>query len=394
MLQKGDFAAATSTFDDTMVGALPAEELRQTWNAIESQLGKLTGWRIVERSSEKGLLVRVGRMTFEKGELIGQVVVNVDKGKVSGLFFRPAPSPSAPPAASDDRFRSEEMQFGTAPWTIRGTLLLPRGAGPWPAVVLVAGSGPQDRDESVGANKPFRDLAEGLAARNIAVLRYDKRTFLHGGRMPLSTITVEEEVIADAAAAIDILRTRPEIASARIAVVGHSLGAFLAPEIAQRAAPTAVLVLLAVPGRPLPMILVDQLRFVGAPPAEIDKIERQAKLLLTGKLKPEETFVSVPVSYWTDLLKRNAIAVAKTLRCPILILRGGRDYQVTAVDQQIWSKAFEGVATVTIETLPDLNHIFIAGAGPSGPAEYERPGRVDDRAVERIARFILAERSR
>ena len=107
---------------------------------------------------------------------------------------------------------------------------MPNGAGPFPAVVLIHGSGPHDRDETIGPNKPFRDLADGLASRRIAVLRYEKRTRHHGGKMLGTTVTIKEEVLDDAVAAAELLRQTPGLDPKRVFVVGHSLGAMLAPK--------------------------------------------------------------------------------------------------------------------------------------------------------------------
>src|SRR5213596_1729423 len=106
------------------------------------------------------------------------------------------------------------------------------GDGPFAAVLLVHGTGPNDRDETIGPNKPFRDLAGGLASRGIAVLRYDKRTKAYSAEYAKKgSISIREEVIDDALAAIAFLRSQPRIDKERIFVIGHSLGAILVPEI-------------------------------------------------------------------------------------------------------------------------------------------------------------------
>ena len=98
-------------------------------------------------------------------------------GKIAGFSMRPPPAAYVPPSYVDpSKFTEEEVSFGTAPWILPGTLAMPVGAGPFPAVILVHGSGPNDRDETLGPNKPFKDIALGLASRGIAVLRYEKRT--------------------------------------------------------------------------------------------------------------------------------------------------------------------------------------------------------------------------
>jgi len=127
-----------------------------------------------------------------------------------------------PPYANAASFTEQDVRFGADPWILPGTLTIPRAAGPHPAVVLVHGSGPADRDETVGVLKPFRDLAWGLASMGTAVLRYEKRTRVHGARMlqDIPRLTVKEEVIDDAIAAVAFLRGVQGLDPERLFVIG------------------------------------------------------------------------------------------------------------------------------------------------------------------------------
>ena len=114
-------------------------------------------------------------------------VVFTAEGRIGGLLFVPTrkaePSYEAPAYVNRKAFRDIDVIVGKAPWPLPGTLSLPTGTHAWPVVILVHGSGPEDRDETIGPNRPFRDLAWGLASRGIAVLRYDKRTKVHPYRV-------------------------------------------------------------------------------------------------------------------------------------------------------------------------------------------------------------------
>jgi dienelactone hydrolase len=393
-LQRDDTGAAAAAFSPRMARALETHQLREVWRQIVDQLGPLQSFRIVTRARKDGVELRKVALSFEHGAARGEVAVDSSTGQIEGFFIRPAPD-NPPPAAAPgverrlpDGRREVDVVLGKAPWTLGGTITLPAGKGPFPAVVLVHGSGPQDRDETIGPNKPFRDLAEALALHRIATLRYDKRTRVH----PVTDVerfTVEDEVIIDAIAAVHLLQQRPDVHPGGIFVVGHSLGAQLAPEIAARAGAVAGVVMLAAPGRPLPQIIVEQMSFLGnASPEELQAIRSQAARILNGKAADSEKLLGVPAGYFRDLLRRDQFKVARDLAKPILLLRGERDYQVTAQDQRLWQDALAGSRAFTAYTLPALNHLFIPGAGPPGPQEYTRSGHVHPSVAVRISVFV------
>jgi hypothetical protein len=273
-LKAGRWADAEAMFDAPMKAAIPVDRLAAIMGQVTGQAGALQSWTPTEKQSVSGYEVRQFDLNFEHGQL-RTVIALTPKLEVGDLRFLPMPPPAtlsrqADPAAP---YRAEEVKLGTAPFVLSGTLTLPKGAGPYPAVVLVAGSGPQDRDENIGPNHPLRDLAEGLSSKGVVVLRYDKRTLTHGAAMKVTETTVEQEVIADAVAALELLRKRPEVDARRLFVIGHSLGATLAPEIAQRAAPLAGVVMLAPTSRPLPESAVDQLTFLGMPAEKLEPLK-------------------------------------------------------------------------------------------------------------------------
>src|SRR5271165_2500855 len=142
-------------------------------------------------------------------------------------------------------YREEEISFSNASAgvSLAGTLTLPKGAGPFPAALLIVGSGPHDRDEALANHRPFLVLADHLTRKGIAVLRYDKRGI--GKSTGSSDKATTLDLTADAQAAIAYLKTRKEVAPAKIVLIGHSEGAMVAPLIASRTKDVACVVLLA-----------------------------------------------------------------------------------------------------------------------------------------------------
>jgi len=394
-LRDRKFTKATGHFDPRMQAALSADQLSAVWLQIVATYGDLDNWKIVNRGKLVDNEVATVILAFEHGKLLATVAVQPTTDRITGLYFKPMTTESAtsapatsPPYADASKFRSEAVTVGAAPWTLPGTLTIPTGEGPFPAVVLLAGSGPQDRDETIGPNRVFKDLAEGLSTRGVVVLRYDKRTFAYQTLDPQKT-TVDEEVIQDGVAAVKLLRARPEVAHDRIFVIGHSLGAMLAPEVAKKAWPVAGIVMLAPNGRKLPDVIVQQLRYLGqASPEQLALLERQANEISAHTMPPAQFFFGAPASYYYDLDARNEVAIARSLDVPILILHGERDYQVIDQDIRDWQNGLKGDAKVQVDTFPTLNHLFIAGAGKPGPAEYNTPGHVDGSVIGTIASFI------
>jgi pimeloyl-ACP methyl ester carboxylesterase len=261
-------------------------------------------------------------------------------------------------------------------------------------VVLVHGSGPNDRDESVGAEKPFRDLAWGLASRGIAVLRYEKRTRQHGSKLAaVKDFTVQQETVDDALAAADLLRHTQGIDPKRVFVLGHSLGAMMAPRIGQRDPRLAGLIVMAGATRPLEDIILEQVSYLAGADGTVSDAEKgqieslRAEVAKVKALKPGDAGVALgaPASYWLDLRGYDPAAAAKSLKQPLLILQGGRDYQVTPDSLEAWRKAVPGA---TFKTYPKLNHLFIEGEGKSLPQEYEKPGHVAEEVIADLAAWI------
>jgi hypothetical protein len=319
------------------------------------------------------------------------LIVN-SAGLVAGFFQLPGsvnwqrPEYSQPAA-----FKERDVTVGDGEWKLPGTLSVPVGAGPFPAVVLVHGSGPNDRDETVGGVKMFKDLAEGLASRGIVVLRYEKRTLLYRARIgSIANFTVQEEVVDDAVKAVALLRSLAEVNGSRVFVIGHSLGAYVAPRIAEQDGKLAGIVLMAGNVRPLEDLLVEQVEYMGIKGDQLDRAK--ALQVKVKKLDPGDedspALGGLPVSYWVDLKDYDPAAAARKLAIPLLILQGERDYQVTMTDFALWKTAVGSAKGVVMKSYPSLNHLFVAGEGKSLPAEYSKPGHVAPAVIDDIAKFV------
>lgn len=313
-----------------------------------------------------------------------------------------APAAYKPPAyVVPAAFSEQELTVGAGgAWPLPATLTMPTGKGPFPAIVLVHGSGPNDRDETVGANKPFRDLAGGLASQGIAVLRYEKRTKQHGARMVAAApnITVRDETIDDALAALALLRRTPGVDAKKIFVLGHSLGGMLVPRIGVADANVAGFVVFAGATRALEDTMVRQFEYLAAldgtvsddERANIEDTKRQAariKELKAGDASGERLLGAPPV-YWLDLRGYDPPQAARALKRPLLILQGERDFNVTMDDFRNWRTALAGHKEIEFKSYPKLDHLFYEGEGAASGADYDRPRNIPRYVIDDIAAWV------
>lgn len=379
LLEAGKFGEVAAEFNAKMAAAMPVSRLRDVWTTVSRQAGARTSiisQRVVTQAT--GNVTVVTGCQFEKAALT--VMLSFDaENKIAGMNITPRTPPAVTSAApASTRFTEESVTVGAGEWVLPGTLSMPVGPVA-AAVVLVHGSGPSDRDETLGPNKPFRDLAWGLADRGIAVLRYEKRTRQYAGKMAGNgNLTVREETTEDAILAAALLRAHDRIDSKRVFVLGHSLGGILAPRIAAEDRSLAGLIILAGATRPFVEVAREQLAYLAS--------------LTPGAIDPEEGLQrlrrSAPEAYWKDLDAYRPAQTAAALTIPMLILQGERDYQVTLADLQGWRDALGGRASVTIKSYPTLNHLFLPGEGKSTPSEYDRAGHIPDLVLDDIAGWI------
>jgi dienelactone hydrolase len=393
----GDFAGVTADFDARMKAALPPEKIGALWNDLVNGAGPFEGFEGTRFESNGDYRFAFVTLRCARARVVLKAVFDAE-GRVAGLFLRPAPAPwSPPPYARPDALAERDVVVGGAP-ALPGTLTLPKGAGPFPAVVLVHGSGPQDRDESIGGVRVFKDLAWGLASRGVASLRYDKRTLV----APAGVITEKEEVVDGAREALALLRRTPEVDARRLFVVGHSQGGALAPRIAAADGHLAGVVVLAGPTRAMGALVVDQVTYLStlepgnsALAAQIEAARSFEKTIEDPALRPDQEIASpwagrMKGAYFLEQRAYDPGRTARALACPILLLQGGRDYQVDARDLDGWRRALAGRTAVTFAEYPSLNHLFVAGTGKSAPAEYAQAGHVFPAVVEDIAAFLTA----
>lgn len=396
-----NFEKARLLFDKTMTQVVSEQKFNESVEYLYKVLGEfkeITGARTEEQNQFQMVFVDCA---FEKAHV--EIKVVFDKsGKVTGYFYVPVQKvfDYNPPAyaSKPGEFVEIQLPLENGKWKMPGILTLPAGEGPFPAVVLVHGSGPNDMDETIGPNKPFKDLALGLVAKGIAVYRYDKRTKVHPDEISKIDITLSEEVIDDAVHAAEILIGNKKIDPQRLYVLGHSLGGEVIPRIATNSERYSGYIIMAGATRHLLDMMLEQYSYIFSLDGKIDEMEQKTiddlkkDHLLVKALKkgdsPSRKIMGIPASYWLDIQDYNPPESAKSIEKPILVLQGGRDYQVTDKDLGDWERVLKKKNNARFRYYPSLNHLFISGAGIPQPTEYSREGHVSEEVIEDISIWI------
>ncbi len=434
-LTTGQFDKVEAQFNAKLTAGNKPGTLALAWGNLTKAEGAFESIITIHAGKVQNLDVAIFTCKFANSPVDVEIVYDAE-GKIAGLRFgrhqEPVPVWKAPSYAQPGSFSEQPLNLVNGAFEMPGTLTMPNGSGPFAAVILLQDSNPHDEDETIGPNKPLKDLAWGLATHGIAVYRYMKRTAKYGEKSNAdpAELTVNDEVMSDAKAAVALVAKQPKVDTSRIYIVGMGLGGYLAPRIASGDAQIAGIVMMAANARPLEKVLLGAVQYIAKedaeqaaaaaadkpslgpkpaadaapkaapqPSAEDEKVvalaEDSEKQIESPALKAGEDVQvlgsKMDAAYWLDLRDYNPVQTAERLRIPILILQGGRDFLVTTQgDFDAWQSAFAHRRNVTLKDYPDLNHLFMFSTGPSMPMEYSKPGHVDEQVVTDVAAWISA----
>lgn len=403
-LQNQQYDSLAAHFDSTVARYMNAEKLEQTWTSMTDKFGAIKNNELRSSEIKEKFTVTQRMLEMEKGKFILTLTLD-PKGRIAGIFISPANNQYMPPSYVNTlNFFEFKLEFGDKEFPLSGTLAIPKTTGKHPLVIIVHGSGPMDRDATLGPNKIYKDFAWALAARGIATFRYDKRTYAYpvivADKMAREkNYTAKDEVTEDVIAAVKKLKVDERIDASRIFILGHSMGGMMAPLIMKECSDIKGAIMAAANARPMQELMIEQLNYLYGDMylpiehrANVNNLIAQAQYSLRKDLKPDAPLDSLPsginAPYWIFLNNYNQVAMAEKIKKPMLFLQGERDYQVTMTDLRIWKERLENKGDYTFYTYPKLNHMFMEGEGKPDRKEYEKQGNVPEYVIDNITDWI------
>jgi len=394
---EGDFDNVVKGFTVETAKQLSRQDLETAWKQTVGELGsyKTVNSSAFSQKGEKATVEIV--LLYERNGL--KVTFMYDKSsEIEGLWLNYA-SQEQPLGETKD-YKEEAVKIGEGEMQIDGRLTLPKNVKNPPVVILVQGSGQTDMDETIGAqgNKPFQDIAYGLAEKGIASIRYNKRYYQHP-ELGTEFITIQDEVLNDVDSAITMAKKDARLDSERIYVLGHSLGGMLAPEIAAKNnLVSGIIVMAGTPNRLEDVILQQNKDVINA---LTDKTEQEKKDLLEPVLQeiekikqatpetPHTIIMGVNSEYWASLNQIDTPEILEKITIPMIFLQGEEDFQVSMEnDYQMWQQLLADRENVEFKNYKGLNHLFMPSDGLKNIQEYDVKKMVDPMVIEDIAKWI------
>jgi len=398
------YADVYAMCDSVMKRKAGLDGIQQVWDGLIFSYDELEDIGETHCDTLRNLYITTTKLKFKK--LSTGLRVNFNKQyEIAGIWIdHTSGKHQTASYVNTLNFIETKIDFGLKDYPLQGTLTVPNRDGKYPCIVIVPGSGPVDRDLSIGPNKIYKDLAWGIAAKGICVFRYDKRTKIYWDKLMEAhrqgdLYNITKEYLEDIKEIMKKLSNNSHVDAKRIYIMGHSEGGSLLPLIMKNNKQVAGGIMLAGAARKMQDLMLYQFDYLTAgekiTQGQSDKIEmmkRQAKLALQGNLPkttPDDSLpANYPFSYWNEFNKYNITETARKINKPMLILEGERDYQVPMTDYRIWQKTMEGKQNVSFYSFSTLNHLFLEGKGKSMPKEYTVKSNVPEYVIDKIVEWV------
>jgi dienelactone hydrolase len=401
------YEKAYSLGDDIMLRRISPDRLQGIWESLASVNGDLKEVGTTSYLFIDTVHITTTKLKYKNGSVGLRLSFGLD-WKLRGLFIVDAePMYNIPEYVNTFGFYEIKIPFGPTGFEGEAILTVPIQQKKYPCIIIIGGSGPIDKDATIGPNRIYKDFSWGLANKGIATVRFDKRTKAYFGKMMQehkngNYYTIEQEYLDDVKELVKKVSKKEAIDANRIYLMGHSQGGGLMPLFLKQNKSVAGAIMAAGNYTTMPNLMLYQFDYLmpmqvktKADSALFDKLRAQAKNATKSNLSntfPNDSLPAMyPFSYWNYMNKIEFVKLAKSNKKPVLIIQGERDYQVPISEYKLWKDALVDHNNYMFTSFAKLNHLFMEGEGKSTPDEYSKRGNVPEYVIDEIAKWIKAQ---
>lgn len=385
----GEFAKVSNQVEMNYRSYFTPSVFEKDWAELTGTYGKYQSHRYVSLETAGNYNMASCLLQLEYLPFVMNITYN-EKWEILSINFVPAHKVYvAPPYVDVEKFTDNRIVIKNGIYELEAVLSIPEGKGPFPLVVIVGEAGPTDKDGSYDNNKPYKDIASGLASNGYAVFRMDKRAANYGlyliqQKNNYESFTCKEDYLDDLYLALDSLNKIPQIDKDKMIMLGHGQGGMLIPYIFKDKPYFKAGMMLGVNHKRVQEMMIDQYHYLskvtpGKKYEYDDQIERAIRSM-NKKLKPLTEHHLMPydvqATYWIWLNNYPHVKMAKKMKQPLVFFQGGRDYQVSDENFELWKSSLTKKKNVSYQYYKKLNHIFFEGETESTYSEYFAKGNI------------------
>ena len=399
--KSGDFSKISNKVEFNYRSYFTAQLFEKDWQELTGTYGKYVKHRYVTLESAGNYNMASCLMQLEYLPFVLNINFN-EKFEILSLNFVPAHKIHVNPNYVDvEKFTEQKIIIRNGVYELESVLTTPIGNGPFPLVVIVGEAGPTDKDGSYENNRPYKDIASGLASNGYTVFRMDKRAANFGLYMVqqksnYESFTCKEDYLDDLYIALDSLVKIPSIDKDKMVMLGHGQGGMLIPYIFKEKPYFKAGMMLGVNHKRVQEMMIDQYNYLSkvtpGKKAEYDEQIERAIRSMNKKLNPLTQHHLMPydvqASYWVWLNKYPHVKMATKLKQPLVFFQGGRDYQVSDENFELWKSSLAKKKNVAFFYYKKLNHIFFEGETESTYSEYFVKGNIPDYLIKDMVDWL------